>query len=64
MKKSFRITNDNRNELKAIRDLEMCISEVKVWMDHDRLRLNGEKTEFIIYSSRQLKKCSKQNRLH
>ena len=53
MKKSFRITNDNSNKLKTIRDLEMCTPEVKVWMDHNRLRMNGEKTEFIIYGSRQ-----------
>ena len=40
----------------------MCISEVKVWMDHSRLRMNGDKTEFIIYSSRQqLKKCVTNN---
>ena len=30
MKKSFKITNDNSNELKTIRDLEECISQVKV----------------------------------
>ena len=30
MKKSFRIIKDNSNKLKTIRDLAMCISEVKV----------------------------------
>ena len=30
MKKSFKITNDNSNELKIIRDLEECISQVKM----------------------------------
>ena len=30
MKKSFKITKDNSNELKTIRDLKTCISEVKV----------------------------------
>ena len=44
MKKSFRITNDNGNELNTIRDLKMCISKVKVWMYHNRLRMNAEKT--------------------
>ena len=53
MKKSFRITNDNSDELKTIRDLEECLSQVKVWMNHNRLKMNGEKTEFIIYGSRQ-----------
>ena len=61
-RESFRITNDNSNELKTIRDLKMCISEVKVWMDHNRLRMNGEKTELIIYGSRQqLKECVTNN---
>ena len=53
MKKSFKIMNDNSNELKTIRDLEECISQVKVWMNHNRLKMNGEKTEFIICGSRQ-----------
>ena len=40
----------------------MCISEVKVWMDHKRLRMNGGKTKFIIYGSReQFKKCVTNN---
>ena len=38
MKKSFRITNKNNNELKTIRDLEECTSQVKVWMNHNRLK--------------------------
>ena len=53
MKKSFRITNNNSNELKTIRDLEECISQVKVWMNQNRSKMNGEKTEFILYGSRQ-----------
>ena len=62
MKKSCRITNDNSNALKTIGDLEKCISEFKVWMDHNRLRINGEKTEFITFGSRQqLKKCVTNN---
>ena len=62
MKMSFRIINDNSNELKTIRDLKICISEVKVRMDYNRLKMNGEKTEFIIYGPRQqLKKCVTNN---
>ena len=58
MKKSFRITYNNSNELKTISDLEECISKVKEWMNHNRLKMNGEKTEFILYGSRQqLKIC-------
>ena len=59
-KKSFRITNNNSNELKTIRDLEKCISKVKEWMNHNRLKMNGEKTK--LYGSRQqLTKCLTNN---
>ena len=62
MKKSFRITKDNSNWLKTITDLKTYTSEVKVWMDHNRFKIKGDKTEFIIYSSRQqLKKCVTNN---
>ena len=58
MKKSFSIPDKNSNELKTISDFEECISKVKEWMNHNRLKLNGEKTKFILYGSRQqLKKC-------
>ena len=59
MKKPFSITDNNSNELSTISDLEECISKVKEWMNHNRLKMNGEKTEFILYGSRQkLKKVS------
>ena len=62
IKKSFRISNNNSNELKTIRDLEECISQIKVWMNQNRLKMNGEKTEFILYGSRQQpKKCVTNN---
>ena len=48
--------------MKTIRDLKTYTTEVKVLMDHNRLRMNGDKTEFIIYGSRQqLKKCITNN---
>ena len=53
MKKSFSITDDNSNELSTISDLEKCISKVKEWMNHNRLKMNGEKTELILYGLRQ-----------
>ena len=59
MKKSFSITDNYSNEFKTISDLEECISKVKEWMNHNRLKMNREKTEFILYGSRQqLKKVS------
>ena len=38
--------------------LEKCISETKTWMGSNRLRLNDDKTEFIIIGSRQLSKIT------
>ena len=62
MMKSLRVTNNNSFELKTISDLEECISKVKEWMNHNRLKMNGEKMEFILYGSRQqLKKCVTNN---
>ena len=33
--------------------MESCISEIRKWMTHNLLQLNDEKTEFIIFSTRQ-----------
>ena len=30
-----------------------CIKDIRLWMDHDKLLLNGEKTEFLIIGTRQ-----------
>ena len=64
MKKSFSITDNNINELKTIRGLEECISKVKEWMNHNRLKMNGEKTEFTLYGSRQQLKKSVTNNIN
>ena len=37
----------------CITTLEKCISETKTWMGSNRLKLNDDKTEFIIIGSRQ-----------
>ena len=42
MKKSFSLTDNNSNELNTVSDLEECISKVKEWMNHNRLKMNGE----------------------
>ena len=64
MKTSFSITDNNSNELSTISDLEECISKVKEWMNHNRLKMNGEKTEFILYGSRQQLKKSVTNNIN
>ena len=44
--------------VKTIKDLEQCATRIKSWMDGNRLKMNGGKTEFIIFGSKyQLNKC-------
>ena len=50
LKDNFKI-GDNTEERKYITNLENCATEVKNWMDKNRLRMNDEKTEFIMFSS-------------
>ena len=39
-------------------DISHCVSEIKTWMDQNRLKMNASKTEFILFGSRkQLAKC-------
>ena len=51
----FKIGN-HTEERKCITNLESCAIEVKDWVDKNRLCMNDDKTEFIIFSSRQLAK--------
>ena len=62
--KSFSITDINSNELNTISDLEECIPKVKEWMNHNRLKMKGEKTEFILYGLRQQLKKSVTNNIN
>ena len=64
MKKSFSIINNNSNELKTISDFEECISKGKEWMNHNRLKMNGENTKFILYGLRQQLKNSVTNNIN
>ena len=32
-------------------DIEQCVSEIKLWMNHNMLKLNDDKTEFIVFKS-------------
>ena len=50
--------NSRYQEYKTMGDLSHCASEIKTWMDHNRLKMNDSKTEFILFGSRkQLAKC-------
>ena len=39
------------DEVEVRNRLESCISELRVWMNKNRLKLNDKKTEFIIFGS-------------
>ena len=46
-------------ELESVNSLVNCLMLVNEWMNENRLRMNPDKTEFIMYGSRQqLTKCS------
>ena len=39
-------------------ELEECAADLKVWMNENRLKMNNEKTEFILFRLKpQLEKC-------
>ena len=38
---------------RGIKRLEICIAEIREWMIVNKLKLNDDKTEFIIFGSRQ-----------
>ena len=40
------------DEEKALQQLEACLSEIRDWMAHNWLKLNDDKTEFIIFGAK------------
>jgi hypothetical protein len=47
------------HEAEILRKLEACINDVRIWMARNYLKLNNEKTDFIVLGSRHsLNKCS------
>ena len=39
-------------------ELEKCEADLKVWMNKNRLKMNNDKTEFVLFGSKpQLDKC-------
>ena len=50
--------NSRLAERESVSTLEAKAADVKLWMDHNHLKMNDSKTEFIMFASRQmLQKC-------
>ena len=51
-------TRSHEDEHETISRLENCISDIKVWMDKNHLKMNSSKTEFIMFGSKHfINKC-------
>ena len=44
--------NITRNQEECIRNLELCIAEIRNWMQTNLLKLNDDKTEFLLVSTK------------
>ena len=44
--------NDPNDEMSARKQAEACILEIKSWMSRNKLKLNDERTEFLIMNSK------------
>ena len=40
-----------KDPLESLTKLNMCISDIRVWMIKNKLKINDSKTEFIIFRS-------------
>ena len=49
LRKSYRPIQHDEEE--TIKQLEMCVVEIKVWMDTNSLHMDSKKTEFITFGS-------------
>ena len=45
--------DDLSSQQNAITAMQNCIDDIRSWMEHDKLLLNDEKTEFLIIGTRQ-----------
>ena len=54
--------NNREQEAETMNCVEQCILNVNRWMSQNRLKMNTDKTKFIIFSSwKNLLKCSTKN---
>ena len=54
---SFKPNSPTDQEV-AVCAMERCISDLRKWMHQDKLKINDDKTEFLIIGSRQLLKIN------
>ena len=47
------IVIDLSSQQDAITTMQNCIDDIRSWMEHDKLLLNDEKTEFLVIGNRQ-----------
>ena len=56
MTHNFMSISHNRNTLAAFDKLNRCLQDVKKWMSASKLKLNPDKTEFILFGSKKQRK--------
>ena len=56
VKKAFKAGN-KEDEEEVISDLEMCTTRINNWMNVNRLKMNTDKMEFILFETYHLHKC-------
>ena len=50
---SFRPADGVSSQIDVIQAMERCIEDIRHWMVSDRLLLNDDKTEFLLFGTRQ-----------
>ena len=45
--------DDSSSQQDAITTMQNCIDDIRSWMEHDKLPLNGKKTEFLVIGTPQ-----------
>ena len=54
---SFSITNEQDCEI-ALAKIKACIAEIRAWMLAHRLKLNDDKTEFVVFAPSRITKVN------
>ena len=45
--------NEEQGEVKAVKNIELCVNDIGNWVSKDKLLMNDRKTEFLIIGTRQ-----------